>query len=260
MPVLPYYCPCLCVCVGGGVRVNRGYIHGNPIWRTVGIYGNHSFWSWRAMSIIWFFFESQTWEPPVISGPPPPSFLITAQHCCGPDDDDDDDALQQICFWHYLFACFVTYFCTHSLVWMCKLPLEQIALTHLYGCASFHLSKWHEINMWNTKKRVRTEALSLWELSFGGHDLCGGGGGGGEEDSFFTWQNDPSNRTPPAKTNKQRYTSTTELPLPKCPKLSSPCQNCYRAICLILDYLRMCSFCFCDQIDECSNRPFFFFF
>jgi hypothetical protein len=40
--------------------------------------------------------------------------------------------------------------------------------------------------MWNTKKRVRTEALSLWELSFGGHDLCGGGGGGGEEDSFFT--------------------------------------------------------------------------
>jgi hypothetical protein len=130
----------------------------------------------------------------------------------------------------YLLACFVTYFRTHSLVWMCKLPLEQMhsltcmdvqtstwatnALTHLYGCANFHLSnncthlltcmdvqtstwaKWHEINMWNTWREYE---LKLG--AFGGHDLCGGGGGGGGFLFNMTkWSLKPN---PPAKTKKK---------------------------------------------------------
>ncbi len=164
----------------------------------------------------------------------------------------------------YLLACFVTYFRTHSLLWMCKLPLEQMhsltcmdvqtstwatnALTHLYGCANFHLSnkcthsltcmdvqtstwaKWHEINMWNTWREYE---LKLSELLVGTTSVEEEEE---EEDSFLTWQKMIPQTEPThlQRQKKKRYTSTTELlPLPKCRKLSSPCQNCNTAICLI---------------------------
>jgi hypothetical protein len=92
---------------------------------------------------------------------------------------------------------FVTYFGTHSLVWMCKLPLEQMT--------------WNKYVEY--KKRVGTEARSFWWAC-----LCGGGG------FLLNMTNDPSNRTHLQRQTK-RYTSTTELQLPKCPKLSSPAKT-----------------------------------
>jgi len=134
------------------------------------------------------FFESQTWEPPVIKVP----------HL-------SDNCPTRLRTWWCCTS-------TNLLLTLLTLLLTS-ALTHLYGCANFHLSKWHELNMWNTRREyeLKLRALGWWAC------LCGGG-------FLFNMTNDPSNRTHLQRQTK-RYTSTTELQLPKRPKLSSPART-----------------------------------
>ncbi len=158
----------------------------------MGIYGNHSFWSWRTMSIL-DSLRAKLENLRLLMSPAPFS--------------DNRQTLPQTWWWctstnllltllTYLLALLLTSAltpfygcanfhlskCTHSLVWMCKLPLEQQmhsltcmdvqtstwatnALTHLYGCANFHLSnKCTHSLVWMCKFPLEQQMHSLTHL------------------------------------------------------------------------------------------------
>ncbi len=140
-------------------------------------------------------FESQNWEPPVINVtlmiPPNTAAGLMMMHFNKSASSDITYLLT------LLLASELTHFL--SCIWMCRLSLEQMR------CNKYVEYKKREYEL-------KLGAFFWWAcLSV--------------EEGFLFIMTKWSLKTEPTckdKENKKGYTSTTELQLPKCPKLSSP--------------------------------------